>query len=94
MGISSSAPRTLSPLSDLTSPSYVDPHAHTEPYMQFDLMLFLFLFLNHTRLYNVLFLQTMPAPCFHPKPYNSIFHPDVFVPSSNLSWKQWLSLLF
>lgn len=91
MGISSSAPRTLSPLSDLTPPSYVNTHAHTQTYMQFVLMLFLF---NHTRLYNVLFLQTMPAPRFHPNPYNSIFHPDVFVPSSSLSWKQWLSLLF
>lgn len=92
MDISFSAPRTLLPLSDLTPPSLICRHTrtHTQTYMQFGLMPFL----SHTGLYNVLFLQTMPASRFHPKPYNFIFHPDIFVPSSNLSWKQWLRLLF
>lgn len=69
MDISFSAPRTLSPLSDLTLPSYVDTHTHTGSYAVWS---HTFFFFNHTRLYNVLFLQTMPAFRFHPKPYNSV----------------------
>lgn len=68
MDISFSAPRTLSPLSDLTLPSYVDTRTHTDSYAV-GLIPFFF---NHTGLYNVLFLQTMPASRFHPKPYNSV----------------------
>lgn len=70
MDISFSAPRTLSPSSDLTLPLYlVCRHAHTQTFMQFGFIPFFF---NHTGLYNVLFLQIMPASRFHPKPYNSV----------------------
>lgn len=68
MDISFSAPRTLSPLSDLTLPSYVDTRTHRQ---LCSLASYLFFF-NHTGLYNVLFLQTMPASRFRPKPHNSV----------------------